>query len=224
MNSTISNSNPNYTMNTAFSDENGDEIIVKISTEPFVKGNINDVINWMVKYQYGHVNMEDNDGGYGYTFFFIACLHNPNDDLIKWLIETNEADLDYENYFGLNVIEFLAFNIKYFDKAYEEFIEKRAKLILDMHTFDFNKKDNDSITKFQKICRNGNYKIVKHLVTNNHVKLDLQIINDTVNNLNQLINQLKPYSSGYSKFIEKLKVIINYLNQLANNFVTQTDI
>jgi hypothetical protein len=92
-------------INTIFTDSNNDNINVKISTKPFINGSIDDIIDWMVRYQFANIDMEDTKTGE--TPFFLACRYNTNDNLIKWLIQTDETTLTFENKYKMNVINYL---------------------------------------------------------------------------------------------------------------------
>jgi len=216
-------------INTRFCDTNGDSIAVKLATKPFVTGNIDDVVNWMVKYQYANVNMEDYNTGD--TFFFLACLNNPNDDLIKWLIETNEVDPNYENYLGQNVIDFLCANYANSTTStnvttgtHNEFIENRIKLLLSLYNFDFNKVNYSGQTKFEQICLTGNSNIVRHLVESNLVNIDINMYSTIRKKLSTIIRDLTTQdqsTADHSNLITtstNLHLIINYLDSYAKQF------
>ncbi len=204
-------------INTHFYDTNGDDVVVKIATKPFINGGIDDVVNWMVQYQYANVNMEDSDTGD--TFFFLACLNNPNDDLIKWLIETGEVDLNYENYHGENVIDYLCVN-----SFNSEFIENRIKILLDYHTFDFNKVNYKGESKFEHICITGNYNIVKHLVEKKLVNPNLNMFLTIQQKLSTIINDHLNISTNLNKYCEGLQLINNYLRMQSKRFIYNSKI
>ena len=89
---------------TIFSDTNGDTLKVKLETKPFISGSIDSVIDWMVSNPIGNVDMEDIKSQE--TLFFLACKHNPNNELIKWLVESGETQLDFVNSQNENVFEY----------------------------------------------------------------------------------------------------------------------
>jgi hypothetical protein len=147
---------PTY-INTFFRDANGDSIKIKLETKPFVSGSVDSVINWMVSNQIGNVDMEDIKSYE--TFFFLACKHNPSDELITWLVETGETKLDFVNSQGENVLEYLgksAFNSPQ--------ISSRIKLLLNLgwDKFDLNKQNKFSDSIFDIFCYSGYLDVINY--------------------------------------------------------------
>jgi hypothetical protein len=147
---------PTY-INAIFKDENFDCAKVKLETKPFVSGSIDSVINWMVSNPIGNVDMEDIKSHE--TFFFLACKHNPSDELITWLVETGETNLNFVNSQGENILEYLgksAFNSPQ--------ISSRIKLLLNLgwEKFDLNKPNKFSDSVFDIFCYSGYTDVINY--------------------------------------------------------------
>ncbi len=147
---------PTY-INTFFRDANADSVKIKLETKPFVSGSIDSVVNWMVSNPIGNVDMEDNKSHE--TLFFLACRYNSSDELITWLVETGETNLNFVNSQGENVLEYLgksAFNSPQ--------ISSRIKLLLSLgwDKFDLNKPNNFSDSIFDIFCYSGYLDVINY--------------------------------------------------------------
>lgn len=202
-------------INALFSDSNGDSIRVKIDTKPFIYGDIDDIINWMVLNQIATVDMEDIKTGI--TPFFLACQYNPNDDLIKWLIQTHETNLSFKNNKKLNVIEYLIRS-----KFNSQIISNRIKYILDFQKFDYNEKNDLDDTLFEQLCYSGYLDIVNILVTNGSIYLSPDKIEMIIRQISKIITgectDYWPTSSvDEHHFNKSLDNIIQYLTSILDN-------
>ena len=117
-----------------FKDSNGDSVRIKLDTKPFISGSVDSVVNWMVTNPIGNVDMPDIKTGI--TLFFLACRYNPNDELITWLIETDETKLSFANSKGDTVLEYLV-KLDFNCSA----ISSRIKLLMKYYPFDLDKKN-----------------------------------------------------------------------------------
>lgn len=166
-------------INTIFTDFNCDSVKLKLNTEPFINGSINDVTNWMVKNPLGNVDMKDVKTGI--TLFFLTCRYNKNDDLIIWLIENKETNLNFTNSNGENILEYLSkceFN--------SPLISSRIILILKYHSFDTTIKNQFGDTIFDILCYSGYTDVIKYLFDNG-LKIDPENIKNKINKLNEII-------------------------------------
>lgn len=205
---------PSY-INAIFTDSNADSVKVKLVTKPFISGTIDDVINWMVLNQIATVDMEDIKTGI--TPFFLACQHNPNDDLFKWLIQTHETDLKFKNKKNINVIEYLLrseFN--------SPVISNRIKYILHNQKFDYTEKNNLGDTLFDLLCYSGYLDIVNMLVTNGSLYLSPDKIKVIITRINSMITgEYIDYWSipnvNEQYFYKSLDNIVQYLTDVLNN-------
>ena len=202
-------------INALFSDSNGDSVKVKINTKPFITGSIDDIVNWMVANQIATVDMEDTKTGV--TPFFLACRHNPNDDLFKWLIQTQETNLSFKNKKNLNVIEYLIrseFN--------SPTLSHRIKYILNNKKFDYMAKNNLGDTLFDQFCYSGYLDIVSILVTHGAIYLSPDKIEIIIKKINKIIaGECTDYypieNVNEQHFIKSLENIVQYLTVVLEN-------
>ena len=171
---------PKY-INALFSDSNGDTIKVKLSTQPFVSGSIDTVVNWMVSNPIGNVDMPDIKSGL--TLFFLACRYNPNDDLIIWLIETGETNLGFVNSNGDSVLEYLAKSV--FNSPQ---ISSRIKLLLKYHSFEFDRKNKFGDTLFEIFCYSGYLDVIQQICSNGYCP-DKENIDYLIKKINSIITE-----------------------------------
>lgn len=198
---------PSY-INILFTDVNGDCIRVKLDTKPFISGSINSVINWMVSNPIGNVDIPDIKSGI--TLFFLACRYNPNDELITWLIESNETQLDFINPEGDNVIEYL---VKSDFNSPE--ISSRIKLLMKYHSFDLDKKNKHGDSLFDILCYSGYVDIVQYILSNGY-ELGQEKQTKLLTLINEIITgECDDYWSSYEineeHFIKSLKSLLNLL-------------
>ncbi len=175
-------------INTYFTDVNNDSIKVKLDTKPFIDGNVDDIVNWMVKHQFGNVNMEDNKTGE--TPFFIACLHNKSDDMVEWLITSKEANLLYQNRYGECVIKYML-RSKFNSKT----VTNRIKLLLKYYPYDFIHKeqveDEDELfieESLLELAAYGGYVDVIKYLNKTGLQIDAITKNNIINKINNIIN------------------------------------
>ena len=196
---------------TYFTDQNNDSILLNINTDAFAFGTINDIINFMVKNPLANTTTENHKTGD--TLFFYASEYNPNDDVIQWLINSDEYDINYRNSCGENVIEYLIKSKFNSDKIYS-----RIKFILDMGLFDINQKNNsnESLLEIASYC--GYLQLVKFLIGNGFI-YDKEMIQIIIKKLDSIcVGECDDYFSlndkNKEKYLNTLNPIIDYLKTL----------
>jgi hypothetical protein len=148
-------------INVLFKDTNGNSTEIKLDTKPFISGSVESVINWMVSNPIGNVDMEDITSNV--TLFFLACRYNHCDNLITWLIESEETQLNFTNSEGENVLDYL---------AKSEFnspeISSRIKLLMKYYSFDLEKKNKYGDSLFDILCYSGYTDVIQYILSNGY--------------------------------------------------------
>ena len=200
---------PTY-IHTFFSDSNGDSVKLKLETKPFISGSIDSVVNWMVSNPIGNVDMSDIKSHQ--TLFFLACKHNPDDELIKWLVQTGETNLNFVNSQGENVIEYLAKSA--FNSPQ---ISSRIILLLKLgwDKFDMNKPNKYSDSLFDIFCYSGYLDVINYVLSNGY-EPSQEKLSRLIKQINEIITgECDDYWSSdevdENILLETLKKVLNLL-------------